>query len=114
MKNLLIITAVLAALTVSGFAQDQGPQLKDLKDKASYSIGMNIGMNFKKQNVELIAKLPELVRQFLELAGQPVDHVEVMLGLGIGRAESLGSGRWWVDLGDHFLHMFITFMPDLR
>jgi FKBP-type peptidyl-prolyl cis-trans isomerase FklB len=53
MKNLLIITAVSAALTVSGFAQDQGPQLKDLKDKASYSIGMNIGMNFKKQNVEL-------------------------------------------------------------
>ena len=53
MKNLLIITAVSAALTVSGVAQDQGPQLKDLKDKASYSIGMNIGMNFKKQNVEL-------------------------------------------------------------
>src|SRR5207253_4886565 len=29
------------------------PIFKDLKDKASYSIGMNIGMNFKKQNVEL-------------------------------------------------------------
>jgi FKBP-type peptidyl-prolyl cis-trans isomerase FklB len=38
---------------VASFAEDQAPQLKDLKDKASYSIGMNIGMNFKKQNVEL-------------------------------------------------------------
>jgi FKBP-type peptidyl-prolyl cis-trans isomerase FklB len=53
MKYLPIITAVSAALAVSSFAEDQAPQLKDLKDKASYSIGMNIGMNFKKQNVEL-------------------------------------------------------------
>lgn len=53
MKYLLIVTAVSAALSLSSFAEDQAPQLKDLKDKASYSIGMNIGMNFKKQNVEL-------------------------------------------------------------
>jgi FKBP-type peptidyl-prolyl cis-trans isomerase FklB len=53
MKYLLVITAVSAALAASILAEDQGPQLKDLKDKASYSIGMNIGMNFKKQNVEL-------------------------------------------------------------
>ena len=53
MKYLLVITAVSAALAASTFAEDQTPQLKDLKDKASYSIGMNIGMNFKKQNVEL-------------------------------------------------------------
>ena len=53
MKYLSIITAISVALAVSTFAEDQAPQLKDLKDKASYSIGMNIGMNFKKQNVEL-------------------------------------------------------------
>src|SRR5205823_257795 len=53
MKYLVLVTAISAALSVSSFAQEQAPQLKDLKDKASYSIGMNIGMNFKKQNVEL-------------------------------------------------------------
>ena len=53
MKHLTIVVLVLGALSLSSFAEDQGPQLKDLKDKASYSIGMNIGMNFKKQNVDL-------------------------------------------------------------
>src|SRR5690242_7169035 len=53
MKQSLIAIVISGALLASGFAQDQGPQLKDLKDKASYSIGLNIGMNFKKQNVEL-------------------------------------------------------------
>ena len=53
MKSLLLVTAISAAFAISTFAQEPSPQLKDLKDKASYSIGMNIGMNFKKQNVEL-------------------------------------------------------------
>jgi FKBP-type peptidyl-prolyl cis-trans isomerase FklB len=53
MKNLLIILTIFGALSFSSFAADPAPQLKDMKDKASYSIGMNIGMNFKKQNVEL-------------------------------------------------------------
>jgi FKBP-type peptidyl-prolyl cis-trans isomerase FklB len=53
MKHLLIGTIISGALALSSLAQDQGPQLKDLKDKASYSIGLNIGTNFKKQNVEL-------------------------------------------------------------
>jgi len=35
-----------------GFAEDK-PQLKDQKDKASYSIGYDIGSTFKKQNIEL-------------------------------------------------------------
>src|SRR5256714_14339476 len=35
------------------WAETNPPQLKDLKDKASYSIGLNIGFNFKRQNVEL-------------------------------------------------------------
>jgi FKBP-type peptidyl-prolyl cis-trans isomerase FklB len=53
MKHLLIAAAVFAALTAHSFAQAPAPQLKDPKDKASYSIGLNIGRNFKRQNVEL-------------------------------------------------------------
>src|SRR5205814_7496038 len=53
MKALLIAISISGALLACGFAQEQGAQLKDLKDKASYSIGLNIGMNFKKQNVDL-------------------------------------------------------------
>jgi FKBP-type peptidyl-prolyl cis-trans isomerase FklB len=53
MKALLLAISISGALLVCGFAQEQGPQLKDLKDKASYSIGLNIGTNFKKQNVDL-------------------------------------------------------------
>ena len=43
----------MLALTRPVFAQEKSPQLKDIKDKVSYSIGLNIGFNFKKQNVEL-------------------------------------------------------------
>jgi FKBP-type peptidyl-prolyl cis-trans isomerase FklB len=51
MKRLIIcLTAV--ALTSICLAQDK-PQLKDQKDKASYSIGYDIGSTFKKQNIEL-------------------------------------------------------------
>ena len=34
-------------------SQEKPPQLKDTKDKASYSIGLNIGSNLKRQNVDL-------------------------------------------------------------
>ena len=51
MKRLIIcLTAV--CLTSICLAQDK-PQLKDQKDKASYSIGYDIGSTFKKQNIEL-------------------------------------------------------------
>lgn len=53
MKSLIIVCICAGALVTSSFAQNQSPPLKDLKDKASYSIGLNIGMNFKKQNVDL-------------------------------------------------------------
>jgi FKBP-type peptidyl-prolyl cis-trans isomerase FklB len=45
----------VAAVATSIFAQDKPFPLKDLKDKASYSIGVDIGMNFKKQNMDLNA-----------------------------------------------------------
>jgi len=53
MKQLIIVLTVSAVLSLTGFAENKAPELKDLKDKASYSIGLNIGTNFKKQNVEL-------------------------------------------------------------
>lgn len=53
MKKSFIVATILAALSVGSFAQDQSAQLKDSKDKASYAIGLNIGRNFKKQNVDL-------------------------------------------------------------
>jgi FKBP-type peptidyl-prolyl cis-trans isomerase FklB len=53
MKHSIIVVTILGAVSLPSFAQEQTPQLKDLKDKASYSIGLNIGTNFKKQNVEL-------------------------------------------------------------
>src|SRR5438270_6845992 len=46
--------ATLASLfTVAAFAQDKPVDLKDTKDKASYSIGLNIGSNLRHQSVEL-------------------------------------------------------------
>ena len=51
MKSLIICLAALYAASTA-LAQDKA-QLKDQKDKASYSIGHDIGTTFKKQNVDL-------------------------------------------------------------
>jgi len=53
MKRLIICLGALCVASI-GLAQDKA-QLKDQKDKASYSIGYDIGSTFKKQNVELNA-----------------------------------------------------------
>jgi FKBP-type peptidyl-prolyl cis-trans isomerase FklB len=53
MKSLIICLAALCVASI-GLAQDKAP-LKDQKDKASYSIGYDIGSTFKKQNVDLNA-----------------------------------------------------------
>ena len=49
----IVITALGLSFASAVFAEDKPPQLKDLKDKASYSIGLNFGFNFKRQNVDL-------------------------------------------------------------
>jgi FKBP-type peptidyl-prolyl cis-trans isomerase FklB len=49
----IVLTVVALGFAVTIFAEDKPPQLKDLKDKASYSIGLNFGFNFQKQNVDL-------------------------------------------------------------
>src|SRR5437016_8430773 len=52
MKSILL-SAVALSFAVSVLAEEKPPQLKDLKDKASYSIGLNVGMNMKRQNVDV-------------------------------------------------------------
>jgi FKBP-type peptidyl-prolyl cis-trans isomerase FklB len=42
-----------AALTASVGVAQQKPELKDLKDKASYSIGLDLGTNFKRQQLDI-------------------------------------------------------------
>ena len=52
MKYFAII-AIVFSFTVAVFGEEKPPQLKDTKDKASYSFGLNFGMNFKRQNVDV-------------------------------------------------------------
>lgn len=52
MKQLIVIfSASLLALPL--FGQEKSAQLKDQKDKVSYSIGMQIGFNLSRQKVEI-------------------------------------------------------------
>ena len=50
MKRLILILAAFS-LALPLFGQEKSPQLKDQKDKVSYSIGLNIGFNLGRQNV---------------------------------------------------------------
>jgi FKBP-type peptidyl-prolyl cis-trans isomerase FklB len=49
------VTVAIIALAVTGavIAEEKSPQLKDLKDKVSYSFGLNVGYNLKRQNIDL-------------------------------------------------------------
>ena len=51
MKSSVIVIAALFVATTA-FAQEKG-QLKDERDKVSYSIGVDIGSTFKKQNMDI-------------------------------------------------------------
>src|SRR5947199_4774406 len=48
---IVIVSASLLAFPL--FGQDKSPQLKDQKDKVSYSIGMQIGFNLGRQKVDI-------------------------------------------------------------
>ena len=50
--NRLSIFVIAASVASTGFAQEK-PQLKDQKDKVSYSIGLDIGNTFKKQKMDV-------------------------------------------------------------
>ena len=51
MKSSVIVFAALFTASTA-FSQDK-PQLKDERDKVSYSIGLDIGNTFKKQNMDI-------------------------------------------------------------
>ena len=52
MKIFITITAV-CFFTLAVSAEEKAIELKDTKDKASYSIGLNIGSNLKRQGIDL-------------------------------------------------------------
>ena len=51
--KLIAVATLFCFLATPIFAEEKPPQLKDVKDKASYSFGLNIGLNLQRQNVEL-------------------------------------------------------------
>jgi FKBP-type peptidyl-prolyl cis-trans isomerase FklB len=51
--KIFIATITTLSFAIISFAEEKPFELKDNKDKASYSIGLNIGSNLKRQNVEL-------------------------------------------------------------
>src|SRR6266699_1407748 len=52
MKRFFVIISA-SLLVFPLFAQEKSPQLKDQKDKVSYSIGMQIGFNLGRQKVDI-------------------------------------------------------------
>ena len=69
MKSSIASLIVLTfALTV--FGQDKPAPFKDQKDKFSYAVGLNIGMNFQRQNVDVN---PDLITTGVKdgMAGKP-------------------------------------------
>ncbi len=50
-SSIIALATVFAALPL--FAQEKSSQLKDTKDKVSYSIGLNIGFNLGKQKIPI-------------------------------------------------------------
>src|SRR5690348_2397054 len=69
MKSVIVILSA-SLLTLPAFGQEKSPQLKDQKDKVSYSIGMNIGFNLSRQKVDIN---PDLVAAGIKdaIAGKP-------------------------------------------
>ena len=68
-RFIVIVSASLLALPL--FGQEKSPQLKDQKDKVSYSIGMNIGFNLSKQKVDIN---PDILAAGIKdaIAGKPL------------------------------------------
>src|SRR5262245_56171467 len=69
MKRFIVIVSA-SLLVFPLFGQEKSPQLKDQKDKVSYSIGMQIGFNLARQKVDIN---PDIVAAGIKdsLAGKP-------------------------------------------
>jgi FKBP-type peptidyl-prolyl cis-trans isomerase FklB len=79
MKRFILIFAAFL-LTLPLFAQEKSPPLKDQKDKVSYSIGLNIGSNLLRQNVEvnpeaLVAGVKDGIAQKPQLTQDQIKEV---------------------------------------
>src|SRR5256714_4318887 len=69
MKQLIVIFSA-SLLVLPLFGQDKSTQLKDQKDKVSYSIGLQIGFNLSRQKVDVI---PDMLAAGIKdaIAGKP-------------------------------------------
>src|ERR1044071_3765802 len=56
MTSYLITNLAVAALFAAGIYAQEKVELKDAKQKASYAIGMDIGSNFKRQDLDVDAR----------------------------------------------------------
>src|SRR5881397_1539502 len=67
-RFIIIVSASLLALPL--FGQEKSPQLKDQKEKVSYAIGMNIGLNLSRQKVDIS---PDVLNAGMKdaIAGKP-------------------------------------------
>ena len=70
MKHFIVVVSA-SLLVLPLFGQEKSPQLKDQKDKVSYSIGMNIGFNLSKQKVDIN---PDILAAGIKdsIAGKPL------------------------------------------
>lgn len=59
MKNIFLFLTVTFLFTLTSCAQDEVKELKDQKEKVSYSIGLDIGRNLKNQKIEVDPKVLE-------------------------------------------------------
>ena len=70
--NLLVTVALSAVLVFGSCNVDEGPSLQDENDRVNYSIGHQIGGDFKRQGVEI---RPELVVKGIEDALSEADSL---------------------------------------
>src|SRR5439155_432938 len=70
MKHFIVVVSA-SLLVLPLFGQEKSPQLKDQRDKVSYSIGMNIGFNLSKQKVDIN---PDILAAGIKdsIAGKPL------------------------------------------
>src|SRR6516225_1853161 len=91
-RFIVIVSASLLALPL--FGQDKSPQLKDQKDKVSYSIGVQIGKGFGRQKVDVNPdKVAAGIKDTLAGKSSP-DQVSYSMGVQIGT----NLGRQKVDV----------------
>ena len=91
-RFIVIVSASLLALPL--FGQDKSPQLKDQKEKVSYSIGVQIGKGFGRQKVDVNPdKVAAGIKDTLAGKSSP-DQVSYSMGVQIGT----NLGRQKVDV----------------